>query len=269
MRIRHAAVAGQFYPDDPATLRGILSRMISRSEEPVRVIGLVAPHAGYIYSGGVAGKGYGFIQIPRTVIILCPNHHGIGAPVAVSAADAWETPLGVVPLDAGLADRVVSHPSGVVVRDDLPHLREHSLEVHLPFLQFLRPDVEIVPISLGFGDTGRVGSLATILAEVVSASTEPVLIVASSDMTHYESADAARVKDQLAIDRFRALDPEGLVSVCRRHRITMCGVIPAAVMLKTAILLGARRADLIAYSTSGDVTGDYRQVVAYAALTVR
>lgn len=269
MRIRRAAVAGQFYPEDPDTLRTLLSRMIIREERPMPVTGLVAPHAGYVYSGAVAGKAYGFIEIPRLVVILCPNHHGTGAPIALSAVEGWETPLGIVPVDPDLSERIVTHSPGVVERDDRAHLHEHSLEVHLPFLQYLRPDVAIIPLSLGFGDTGRAGRLATILAEVISATPEPVLIVASSDMTHYESADSARIKDQIAIDRFRALDPDGLVSVCRQHRITMCGVIPAAVMLKSAILLGARRTDLLAYSTSGDVTGDYRQVVAYAALTVR
>lgn len=269
MKLRRPAVAGQFYPAEPERLRELLTRMIAREENPVPVTGIVAPHAGYVYSGAVAGKGYGFIRIPRVVVILCPNHHGIGAPVSLSAADGWETPLGVVPVDQDLSSLIVRQVPGFVERDDVAHLHEHSLEVHLPFLQYLRPDVSIVPISLGFGDEPRMLRLAALLADVLRDLPERPLLVASSDMTHYESADSARRKDQLAIERFRALDPEGLLSVCRVHHITMCGVVPAAVMLKTALSLGARQAELIAYSTSGDVTGDYRQVVAYAALTVR
>lgn len=269
MKLRRPAVAGQFYPAESDRLRGMLSRMIEREENPVSVIGIVVPHAGYVYSGGVAGKGYGSVRIPPVVVILCPNHHGIGAPVALSAADGWETPLGVVPIDQHLSSRILRQVPGFVERDDVAHLHEHSLEVHLPFLQYLRPDVSIVPISLGFGDEATMVRLARLLADLLCDLPERPLIVASSDMTHYESAESARIKDQLAIDRFLALDPEGLLSVCRAHRITMCGVVPAAVMLKTALLLGARHAELLAYSTSGDVTGDYRQVVAYASLTVR
>lgn len=268
MHVRPAAVAGSFYPSDPDELRSVLGRLIFRDENPVAVIGMVAPHAGYVYSGGVAGKAYGFVRIPSRVIVLCPNHHGTGAPIAVSNAHGWETPLGIVPVDRELVDRLVSQDPGFIVGDDRAHAMEHSLEVHLPFLQYLRPDVSILPLSLGFGDVATATRLGGILARVVSSYEERPLVVASSDMTHYESADSARAKDQLAIERFCAFDPAGLIEVCRRHRITMCGVVPAAVMLETGRRLGARRAELIAYSTSGDVTGDWRQVVAYAAMIV-
>jgi len=156
----------------------------------------------------------------------------------------------------------------VVQEDSIAHALEHSLEVQVPFLQYLRPDVAIVPLCLAFGDYGGCELLGRGLASAISAYGEPVLILASSDMTHYESAEAAKKKDTLALERALALDPQGLVEVCRAKGITMCGVIPAAVMLVAARQLGATQAELVAYTNSGEVTGDMREVVAYAAVRV-
>lgn len=265
--IRQPAVAGQFYTDDPSRLQAELRRLTPVAAVKRRVTGIVAPHAGYLYSGEVAGTIYGSIEIPRTVLILGPNHHGFGAAAALYPDGEWLTPLGTVPV-AGRLSALVKECTPLVEFDLSAHRFEHSLEVQIPFLQNLRDDLQIVPICLGFGDFERCRQVGEGVARAIRAFGEEVLIVASSDMTHYESADAARMKDELALERVCALDPEGLVKVCRSKGITMCGVIPTAVMLVAAKLLGAERGEVVRYGTSGDVTGDDRQVVAYAAVAV-
>jgi MEMO1 family protein len=265
--VRQPAVAGLFYNSDADVLRADLEGMTPRASQPRKVVGIIAPHAGYVYSGVVAGALYGQIIIPPTVIILGPNHHGIGAKAALSANNEWLTPLGAVPVNIRLA-HLISEFVPDVRADAAAHAREHSLEVQVPFLQLVRPDVTIVPFSLGFGDFERCRTLGEGLALAIRQFGEEVLIVASSDMSHYESAEAARVKDDLALNEILALNPEGLVQVCRSKGITMCGVIPAAVMLVAALELGATESKLVRYATSGDVTGDNRQVVAYAGVTV-
>lgn len=265
---RQPAVAGQFYTDDPKRLKAELARLVVPAPHRHAVVGVVSPHAGYLYSGKVAGELYGTVEIPATVLLLGPNHHGMGAQVALSPDDAWRTPLGSVPVDRRLAELLRRH-APVVEVDGAAHLFEHSIEVQVPFLQYVRPDVAIVPLCLGFGDFVTCRLLGEGIAAAIRAYGEDVLIVASSDMTHYESAAAARAKDGVALDRVTALDPEGLLAACRERGITMCGVVPAATMLVAALALGATRAELVRYATSGDVTGDDRQVVAYAAVTVR
>ncbi|GAM10816.1 MEMO1 family protein [Geobacter sp. OR-1] len=265
--IRQPAVASQFYPGDPASLKAELSSFIASDVKPEPVIGLIAPHAGYVYSGAVAGKVYGAVEIPTAVIILGPNHHGIGAAAALYPPGSWQTPLGSVPIEERLSALVRRHAK-LVEEDADAHLYEHSLEVQVPFLQYLSPEIAIVPICLGFGSFSSCLELGEGIATAIREFGERVLIVASSDMTHYESADSARVKDEIALERALALDPQGLLDVCRAKRITMCGVVPATVMLVAANLLGATRARLIKYANSGEVNGDFRQVVGYAAVTV-
>jgi AmmeMemoRadiSam system protein B len=266
--IRQAAVAGQFYPANAERLRQDVTRYLAAGTQQTAAIGIVAPHAGYMYSGAVAGAVYASVAIPRVVVVLCPNHHGIGAPAALSPATGWATPLGTVPVEDALRQRLIACAPQLLTLDSLAHLHEHSLEVQLPFLQVCRPDLSLVPISLGFGDYERCQTLGAALAAAIQEYPEPVLLVASSDMTHYEPAIDARQKDDLAIRQMLDLNPAALLQVCRQHAITMCGVVPAAVMLVAAKLLGATAAQVVRYATSGDITGDYRQVVAYAALTV-
>ena len=265
--VRQPAVAGQFYADEPKRLRGDLQRMVPADAVRRHVMGIVAPHAGYVYSGGVAGAIYGAVEIPRTVVILGPNHHGFGAAAAVYPEGEWLTPLGSVSVDSRLAALVQKHVP-FTEADPAAHRFEHSLEVQVPFLHYCRSDVTIVPICLSFIDYERCKLLGEGLAGAIKELGQDVLIVASSDMTHYESADAARAKDELAIAEVLALNPEGLLRVCRKKNITMCGVIPATVMLVAAKALGVAKAELVRYATSGDVTGDNRQVVAYAAIAV-
>lgn len=267
MMSRRPAVAGHFYPDNAATLRSELGTFVREVTPKEAAVGIIAPHAGYVYSGAVAGEVYGAVDVPRDVIILGPNHHGLGARAALYPEGEWLTPLGSVPVNGELGQLVANH-APCVEADIRAHALEHSLEVQVPFLQTVRPDVTIVPLCLGFGDFGTCRALGEGLARAVREWGKRVLIVASSDMTHYETAAAARAKDELALREALALNPEGLLSACRQHDITMCGVIPATVMLVAALELGASRARLVRYATSGDVTGDNLQVVAYAGVTV-
>ena len=265
--VRQPAVAGQFYTSNPASLREELESFIGSPRRKENALGIIAPHAGYVYSGAVAGKVYGEVSIPRSVIVLGPNHHGLGERAALYPKGEWLTPLGTVPVDNRLSELIKKH-SPLVQDDTTAHHYEHSLEVQIPFLQFVRPDVTIVPICLGFADFPSCTALGNGIADAISEFDDKVLIVASSDMTHYESAAAAREKDEEALKEILEMKPEGLLRVCHDRGITMCGVIPATVMLVAALKLGARQARLLSYATSGDVTGDNRQVVAYAALTI-
>jgi len=265
--IRKPAVAGQFYPGSPAELHQDVRQLIPEHTVKRSVIGVISPHAGYIYSGSTAGRLFASIVIPRTVVILGPNHRGRGALAALAPEEAWQTPLGTVPLEKRLAG-LIQQQIPAVQTDGTAHALEHSLEVQVPFLQVIRSDVSIVPLCLSFGDYAGCELLGTGLAAAIRSFGEPVLILASSDMTHYESAEVAKRKDSLALERVLALDAQGLVEVCRAKRITMCGVIPAAVMLVAAQQLGASQSELVAYTTSGAVTGDLSEVVAYAAVAV-
>lgn len=266
--IRQPAVAGQFYPGTERQLRNQLADLIPADVSRRKAVGVISPHAGYVYSGATAGRLLAGIEIPPVVVILGPNHRGSGYMAALSPDDGWQTPLGIVPVEKRLSSLIQQHQPAIQ-EDRTAHQLEHSLEVQVPFLQYLRPDVTIVPLCLAFGDYNGCELVGRALAAAIKEFGEEVLILASSDMSHYESADAARQKDSLALERTLALDAHSLVEVCRSKSITMCGVIPAAVMLVAAKELGATRAELIEYTTSGAVTGDYRQVVAYAAVLVQ
>jgi len=267
--VRRPAVAGRFYYEDPRRLRMQVEEYTGAGGERLSCMGIVAPHAGFMYSGGVAGAVYSSVTIPRTVLLLGPNHTGLGAAGAVYATGSWSTPLGDIPVETDLADRLLEG-SSLLSADRNAHLYEHSLEVQLPFIQCLREDARIVPLTLmGFGlDECR--EIGRAVAEAVTGyGREDVLIVASSDMSHYLPHDLAKERDRLAIDRILALDPEGLFTAVRQHGISMCGSIPVTIMLFAAILMGAGSAELVRYATSGDVSGDYEHVVGYAGMVVR
>lgn len=264
---RQPVVAGQFYPGNPDQLKSELARMTPQAAVKRRALGIIAPHAGYVYSGAIAGRVYGAIQIPATALIIGPNHHGAGDPAALYPAGQWLTPLGPVTINSRLNDLITTH-TALVHPDTLAHRFEHSLEVQLPFLQALRPDITCSALCLGHGDYSVLRQIGEGIAAAIREYGEDVLIVASSDMTHYESAASARRKDDLALERVLAFDPQGLLSVCRSERISMCGAVPTAVMLVAARALGATEAEVVAYGTSGDVTGDDQQVVGYAGVLV-
>ncbi len=264
---RQPAVAGQFYPGGEHALRTALSQLIPAHSSPQPVKGVISPHAGYVYSGAIAGKLFSRITIPDTVLIIGPNHHGRGAPAALYPDGEWQTPLGTVAINSGLNALLLKH-STYLQPDSVAHQHEHSLEVQLPFIQYLHPEVTISALCLGHGDYAPMRDIGHSIAAAILEYGGEVLIVASSDMTHYESAEAARLKDEMALERALALDGKGLLDVCNRNRITMCGVVPATVMIEAALQMGASKAELVAYGTSGDVTGDTAQVVGYAAVIV-
>jgi hypothetical protein len=235
-------------------------------------IGCVAPHAGYIYSGPVAGAVYSRLEIPERCVILCPNHTGRGCALAVMADTTWQTPLGNVKPDAVLAARLLDR-FPLLQEDSAAHRSEHAIEVQLPFLQTLQPNLKIVPIVIGTRDFEVLRGLGEALADAIAGLREEserktILIVASSDMNHYEPDAVTRVKDGRAIDRVLALDARGLWDVVMNEHISMCGFGPTVAMLTAAKLLGATAATLVRYATSGEVSGDYESVVGYAGIVV-
>jgi len=274
--VRTPAVAGRFYPGRAEELLRDIREYTSPLESPVETgriaaIGCVAPHAGYIYSGGVAGAVYSRLEIPERCVILCPNHTGKGRPLAVMANTTWQTPLGEVAADAEMGARLLRR-FPALEEDSAAHRAEHAIEVQLPFLQARQPELNIVPIAIGTSNFDVLRGLGEALAEAIAgrekADEGQVLIVASSDMNHYESDAITRVKDRKAIERVLALDARGLWQVVMSEDISMCGFGPTIVMLTAAKLLGATSAKLVKYATSGDVSGDYESVVGYAGIIV-
>src|SRR5580704_10799173 len=251
--VRTPAVAGRFYPGRAEDLLREVREFTSPSKTAIETgridaIGCVAPHAGYIYSGGVAGAVYSRLNIPGRCVILCPNHTGKGRPLAIMANTTWQTPLGEVAADADLAARLLrAFPA--LQEDSAAHRGEHAIEVQLPFLQTLQSQLSIVPIAIGTRDFDVLHELGEALADAIAArreeNQEKVLIIASSDMNHYESDAITRVKDRKAIDRVLALDARGLWNVVMDENISMCGFGPTIVMLTAAKLLGAASASLV------------------------
>ena len=285
---RRPAVAGMFYEGDEVSLRESIESCFTGRFGPGRlplapspppplgarhVVGLVCPHAGYVYSGGAAAHSFAALAedgLPDVAVILGPNHHGLGDAVAVSMDEKWATPLGEVQLDLATARAIVE--SSVYAREDeLAHLREHSLEVQVPFLQYLGGEsVKIVPIAIAhLGESAArllVSDLGSAIAKALAGKS--AVVIASTDFTHYESKASAEAKDSLALDRITDLDPMGLLRVVEEKSISMCGATGTAVMLEACKALGATSARTLAYYTSGDVIGDTRQVVGYAAVAV-
>ena len=266
MAIRQPAVAGLFYPSRPEKLDRDVRKFLGAGEESPAVGGVV-PHAGYVYSGPVAGAVYARVTLPRRAIVLCPNHTGLGAPAALDPSDAWRTPLGDVPLARRLADRLLAL-APTLEEDAEAHRREHSLEVQLPFLQVRRPDVEIVPVSLGEASLPLCREVGEALATLVREEEDPPVVFASSDMNHYESREVGRAKDDLALARVEAIDAEGLFHTVLARSISMCGFLPATALLFAARALGASRAEVAARRDSGDETGDESSVVGYAGVVI-
>jgi hypothetical protein len=269
--LRHPAVAGRFYPGDPDDLRtevqGYLSQSIPANAELFKAIGCIAPHAGYMYSGHVAGAVFAHIDVPPLCIVICPNHTGMGKALATMNEGAWETPLGDVPIDSELA-QALQQRFPALENDAAAHRGEHAAEVELPFLQSRQPNLRIVPIALGTGRFEVLEELGLALAGIIAGRKERILIVASSDMNHYESDVVTRMKDHRAIERILTLDARGLFDVVTQQDISMCGFGPAVAMLTAARQLGAKSAELVKYATSGDVSGDREMVVGYAGVVV-
>jgi AmmeMemoRadiSam system protein B len=270
MVTRPPAVAGSFYEGTPQRLAAQVAECVAENppaERKERFIGAVVPHAGLMYSGHVAAAFYATADLPRRFIILCPNHTGFGHFAAINRDGQWQTPLGNVGVDTPLADALMQR-SQLLAEDSRAHAREHSLEVQLPFLQQLLGDFTFVPICLGANRYDYCEEIGHAIAAVVKAAGEPVGILASSDLNHYEDQKTTLRKDQMAIDEVVKLDPHGLWNVVDAHDISMCGFIPTTAMLVAAKELGATEATLIKHATSGDINGDYSHVVGYAAIVI-
>jgi hypothetical protein len=265
--IREPSVAGQFYPSNPAVLRRDIESYFAVPESPLEAKAVVSPHAGYIYSGGVAGAIFGAVRLPNRFIILGPNHTGKGGPLALAPAGEWRTPLGLVALDTDLNARLLEE-CPLLREDRTAHSREHSLEVQIPFLQARLSNFSFAAICVGTAKYHLLETLGHALARVIAASPERILMICSSDMNHYESAEIASIKDRLAIDRLLALDPRGLYDVVETNNITMCGFAPAVAVLTACRDLGAGTGTLVRYANSGAVSGDYDSVVGYAGLAI-
>lgn len=270
--VRHAAVAGHFYPADPRDLDEMVREYLADVKAPLAPArAAVVPHAGLVYSGRCAAQVFGRLELPPTIVILAPNHTGLAW--AAGGASLWdrgafETPFGPIGVGEEFAAALEAR-CALVSHDPAAHRQEHAVEVELPFLAILSPDSAIVPIVLAWDDWERCRTLAEALADTVTDWPDDVLLVASSDMTHHESAARAASKDRHALEAMERLDGEGLLRACRQERISMCGRAPAAVVIEAARRLGAERGELVDYRHSGWVTGDDSSVVAYAGVVVQ
>lgn len=265
---RNPAVAGYFYPGRKEELQRMLSEMVDPEQDRCEALAVISPHAGYIYSGKVAGAVYSSVTLPDRVILLGPDHRGATSDFAIVTSGTWRTPLGEVPIDVELAADILRR-SEAAAENPSAHVQEHSLEVQIPFLQYLNPNVSIVPISCTyFADFFQLQELGTTIARSVQACGDPVLLVASTDMSHQVPQETARRKDFLAIERILELDARGLYDVVRAERISMCGFQASTAALQAAVEMGATNAELVRYQTSGDVTGDLASVVGYAGIRI-
>jgi len=275
---RPPAVAGQFYEANPAQLKARIEWCFTHKLGPGKLPkpskhrkpeskGFTSPHAGYVFSGPIAAHTYFKIAEegkPDTFVILGPNHTGAGAPVAVYPEGEWVTPLGKAVIDAELAAEILRR-SKVAAPDRSAHESEHSIEVQLPFLQYLFGEVTFVPIAMLYQTPQIAKDLANAIVEAAKELGRDVVVIASTDMSHYEPHELAVRKDRLVLDKIEALDPEGLYDAVLTKNISMCGPGPTMVMLYFSKALGATKGEILKYATSGDVTGEKAWVVGYAA----
>lgn len=269
--IRPPAVAGLFYSASATGLEEEVAGCLDRSAQPKPAIAAISPHAGLMYSGPVAGSVYSRIALPETVILIGPNHTGIGPAVSVYPEGAWQIPGGAFSVDRDLAQEILATCPHAEA-DTSAHQQEHCLEVQLPFLLGRQQQIRIVPIVLGIRDPELCRAVGDCLAAVVGRASGTAdgrpLLVSSTDMNHYESDAVTREKDRHAITAIEHLDPAGLDAAVTSHRISMCGIAPTLAVLHAARVLGARSATLVRYATSGDRSGDRDRVVGYAGFTI-
>lgn len=273
--MRNPYVDGQFYNESQDGLKQQLKECFLSDTGPgalpkfedVRrdIFGCVVPHAGYMYSGAVAAHVYAELakqDAPETIVIISPNHTGTGSSAALSNED-WKTPLGVVKIDQAVVD-ALSRGCDILDVDEVAHKYEHSLEVQLPFLQYIFGDFKMVPICMKWSDFDVTGEISRCLSKI-----DDVLIIASSDFTHYESQESALRKDNDAISHILNMDEKQFLQTVYENNLSICGCGPIATCIAASKKLGATKAELLKYATSGDVTGDYSRVVGYAGLVLR
>jgi len=276
--VRPPAVAGLFYPETASALLEQIEQcflhplgpgtMPSSNTVSTPLLGLVCPHAGYVYSGPVAAHGYSRLagHKPEVVVLVGPNHYGLGAEIAISGAQAWRTPLGQVSIERDLSYKIASMLPGASL-DNLAHAREHSLEVQVPFLQYVLGDTfSLVAIALTKQDQATSSALGEVLATALSD--RPAVVIASSDLNHYEPQAQTMQRDALVLEPILSLEPRRVETVVRRHSLTVCGPGAIAAMLESALRRGASKAELLQHATSGETSGDYHRVVGYASVAV-
>lgn len=263
---RPPCVAGRFYPGEKEALKKAVEGLLGLPGPKEIAASIIAPHAGYMYSGAVAGAVYSAVNIPDTIVLIGPNHTGLGEKASLMSSGVWEIPTGAVKINNELASLLLD--SKAFSDDRFAHMMEHSLEVQLPFIKSLNPNAAIIPITVMHADRAACSEMGAKVAEAVRAYDKETLIIVSSDMNHYEPDKRTREKDRLAIDRVLKLDADGLLKVTDEKDISMCGVIPAAIALNAAKLLGAKNARLVKYSTSGETSGDFEHVVGYAGIVI-
>ena len=266
--IRYPYVAGYFYPSDPDSLMSMLKKMIDVNAKKSKAKCIISPHAGYIYSGKVAGSVYSSTILPDTYVLLGPSHVYMESRIAMMRQGTWRTPLGDVPVNENLAE-MINNAAPSIREEDEVHTKEHSLEVQLPFLQFLKKKLTIVPLCISYyADYNDLEELGKAVAKSIREFRKDTLIIASTDMSHQETQAVAKDKDYKAIQQILSLDPRKLVDTVKKENISMCGFQPTATALIAAKELGASKATLVQYQTSGDVTADYDQVVGYAGIRI-
>src|SRR5437016_5075349 len=265
--LRLPAVAGRFYPSDPEELAALIHRYTATDADQSRIAvkACLVPHAGYVYSGHVAGAVFARIELPKKIIVLGVRHYPRGEPAAILSSGVWRTPLGDAPIDEQLAG-AIRRECPLLCEDSVAHRTEHSLEVQVPFLQALAPGFSFVPVALGTVQFESLVSLGEGIARALESAKDSVLLLTTSDLNHYEDDATTRIKDGKAIDRLLGLDARGLYDTCRNEEISMCGLGPAVAMLTALNAMGAKKAELVEYATSADVSGDRSQVVGYAGM---
>jgi len=278
LRVRRPAQAGMFYAGSAQSLRAQIEECFTHEFGPRKlptasgerlknIVGLVCPHAGYMYSGPVAAHAYYQLALdgkPDLVVLFGPNHTGMGSGLATMRDYLWRTPLGEVEIDTATADALVKE-SRIVDADDSAHISEHCIEVQLPWLQYLYgSDFKFLPVCFLMQDLESSREVGEAVAKVVTGKN--ALIIASTDLTHYEPQKTAEKKDKAAIDAVLKLDEKGLYSTVEGFNISMCGYGPTIAAITAAKALGAKQAKLLCYKTSGDITGDYSAVVGYASI---
>ncbi|PIQ89949.1 MAG: AmmeMemoRadiSam system protein B [Candidatus Omnitrophica bacterium CG11_big_fil_rev_8_21_14_0_20_42_13] len=270
--LRTPVVAGQFYPATALGLKKQLSGLCPACGKKEDARGLIMPHAGYVYSGKVAGAVISRINLKNILIIIGPNHTGMGEIFSLDRDELWQTPLGKIKINSGLSDEIIKN-SKYIKKDSAAHRAEHSIEVELPFAQYVSHDpdnISIVPIVIGGGNLEIYKNIGVEIAAAVKKLNlaREAQIIASSDMTHYEESETARIKDKKVLDAVLKLDPDLVYNTVKREDVSMCGYAPCVIMLEAMRRLGASKAKLVKYENSGDTTGDYSSVVGYAGVLI-
>ncbi len=267
--VRKAVVAGQFYPSNRQELNLQIGSFINKKADKINARACILPHAGYIYSGEVAGLTVSGLIIKDTIILIGPNHTGYGAAFSIMTEGSWQTPLGEIKINSELAKKILNK-SRYLKDDPLAHTYEHSLEVELPFLQFCKERFEIIPISILSENLTDLKNLGQEIGSLIKESglADSTLIVASSDMTHYEPEKQAQKKDSEALSAIEKLDENALFEKINRYNISMCGRAPVITTLVAAKILGAKHAHITSYQTSAKASGDTHSVVGYAGVII-